>query len=188
MDIFQFFTPKINTFYLNSDISVYQAIETFDTYKFSVVPLVDKDGKYVTTVSEGDLLRYIKSKAGFSMENAKNTLVSEIDKYRPYKALDLGAKIETILLLSLDQNFIPIIDDRGIYIGILKRRSLIEYLYRTNSNYVFETQKTKRKTKSSKQTAADSEQTELSSVEGEPDYNDCYEQVEKFAKENDDKQ
>lgn len=129
MNIFQFFTQKSNTYYLYTDCTIRQALEKFDVHKFSVVPLIDREGRYVTTVSEGDILRYIKNDADFSIKDAENTLVADISKYRPYKALDLRVPIKTVLLLSLEQNFIPLVDDRGMYMGILKRRAIIEYLY-----------------------------------------------------------
>ena len=133
MDIFLFFTPKSGTHFLYEDCTVRQALEKFDVHKFSVVPLIGRDGHYITSVSEGDILRYIKNSAGFDLKAAENTPVAQIEKYRPYRALDLRTPTETVLELSLDQNFIPLVDDRGMFIGILKRRSIIEYLYRSSS-------------------------------------------------------
>jgi len=57
-----------------------------------------------------------------------------IEKYRTYEALTVDASIDQILVLAMNQNFIPIIDDRGMYIGIIKRKDIIElynkYLYK----------------------------------------------------------
>lgn len=129
MDIFQLFTPKSETFYLSTDSTIRQALEKFDFHKFTVVPLIDKDGKYVTSVSEGDILRYIKNHADFDVKKAENTLVSDIEKYRPYKALDMRTKAEDVLSLALEQNFIPLVDDRNCYIGIIKRKEILKFFY-----------------------------------------------------------
>lgn len=128
MNIFKFLTPKNQTQYLNADSTIRQTLEKFDFHKFSVVPLIDDDGKFVSTVSEGDILRYIKNDCDFNIVEAEHKTIDSIDKYRPYKALKIDTPIETIISLSLDQNFVPIVDDRGVYIGIIKRRVIIEYL------------------------------------------------------------
>ena len=61
MNIFTYLTPKNNTYYIIDNISVRQAIEKFDFYKFSVVPVIDENGKYINSISEGDLLSFIKN-------------------------------------------------------------------------------------------------------------------------------
>lgn len=128
MNIFDFFTPKSLTFYLYEDSTIRQAIEKFDKHKFSVIPIIDKQGKYLTSISEGDILRYIKNDANFDIRRAEHTPVMDIDKYRAYRALDLSVPTSEILALALEQNFVPLVDDQNAYIGILKRKAILEYL------------------------------------------------------------
>lgn len=130
MNIFNVFTPKSETYYLTADTTIRQALEKFDCHKFNVVPLISKDGLYVTTVSEGDILRYIKNHANFDIDLAENTMVMDIEKYRPYQACTHEVDIMEIFRLALDQNFVPIVDDRNSYIGIVKRKSIITELYK----------------------------------------------------------
>lgn len=131
MNIFEkhFFTPKSETHYLTEDTTIRQALEKFDYHKFSVVPLIGKDGAYLTTVSEGDILRYIKNQAGFDIRQAENIPVLAIEKYRPYTACGHTVSEDEIFRLALNQNFVPIVDDRGLFIGIIKRRSILDLLY-----------------------------------------------------------
>ena len=49
----------------------------------------------------------------------------------------MSAPTESILQLSLEQNFIPLVDDRGAYLGILKRKEIIQYMYSIHSNYFY---------------------------------------------------
>ena len=128
MNILSYLTPKSATFFLDNNSTVRQALEKFDVHKFSIVPLIDENGKFVSTVSEGDLLRFIKNNCNFDIKMAENTRISAIEKYRPYKALKISTPKEEIIRLSLEQNFVPIIDDRGAYIGIIKRKTIIDYL------------------------------------------------------------
>lgn len=129
MNIFSYFTPKSETFYLDSDSTIRQALEKFDYHKFSVVPLVAADGSFVSTVSDGDILRYIKNHADFDLSDAENVTVMSIERYRPYKACTPDVPLEDIMRLALEQNFVPVVDDRGAFIGIIKRKTILNYLY-----------------------------------------------------------
>jgi len=126
--ILSVFTPKKLTSYLNENITVRQAIEIFDVHKYSVVPLVDDLGHYVGTISEGDLLRYLKNELNFDYRAAEKVSINKIEKYRPYRELKADSLLPEFFSLSLEQNFVPVIDDNGIYIGIIKRREIIKYL------------------------------------------------------------
>lgn len=130
MNLFRFFTPKADTVFIEPDSTVRQALEKFDRYKFSVVPLVDENGLYVTTLSEGDILRYIKNNAGFDLAKAESVRITELERYRSYRACKSDVSIDEIIRLAMEQNFIPIVDDRGAYIGIVKRRAVLEALYK----------------------------------------------------------
>ncbi len=129
MNILSLLTPKEETTYLKSKVTIRQVLEKFDYYKFTVVPLLDEEGHYLTTVSEGDILRFIKNNCNFNLQMAEDQLVDNLDLYRPYKALQINCTIKDIILLAMDQNFIPMIDDRGVFIGIIKRKDIIKYFY-----------------------------------------------------------
>ncbi len=126
--IISLLTPKKTTSFLLDISTLRQAIEKFDAHKFSVVPLVDLEGHYVGTLSEGDILRYLKNQSDFNLKMAENVLVKDIDHYRPYKEVKVDALILEVFTLSLEQNFIPVVDDKGVYIGIITRKAIIQHL------------------------------------------------------------
>ena len=126
--IISLLTPKKITYYLLDTSTIRQALEKFDAHKFSVVPLIDEDGHYVGTLSEGDILRFIKNQSNFNLKLAENMIVKDIDHYRPYQAVKVDALISEVFALSLEQNFIPVVDDKGVYIGIITRKEVIKYL------------------------------------------------------------
>ena len=130
--IIQLITPKKVTYYILDTSTIRQALEKFDAHKFSVVPLLDKDGRYTGTLSEGDILRYIKNNSNFDISVAENVLVKDIEHYRPYKSLKIDATIEEVYALALDQNFVPLVDDRDFYIGIIKRKDVLIHLENMN--------------------------------------------------------
>ena len=122
------FTPKKMTSFLNENVTVRQAIEIFDVHKYAVIPLVDNDGHFVGTLSEGDLLRFLKNKVGYDIKAAEKVSVKEMERYREYRSLEVSSMWSEFFVLSLDQNFIPVVDDKGIYIGIVTRREIIKFL------------------------------------------------------------
>ena len=134
--IISLLTPKKATFYLSENSTIRQALEKFDVHKFSVVPLVDDEGHYKGTLSEGDLLRYIKNDANFDLSKAEKKHITEIDHYRPYRSLKIDALMIDVFSLSLEQNFIPVTDDKDIYIGIIKRKEVIKVLFDNLQEYL----------------------------------------------------
>ena len=128
VNLLSFLTPKSETFYLHSESTIRQTLEKFDIHKFSVVPIIDNDGMFVSTISEGDILRYIKNACNFDVKISEKVRINEIDIYRSYRPLPISTPMNEVVVLALEQNFITIVDDRGAYIGIIKRKSIIDYL------------------------------------------------------------
>ncbi len=125
-----FLTPKDSTYYLDSNSTIRQALEKFDYHKFSIVPLIDEEGHFISTISEGDILRFVKNNCNFDIELAENVRIDELEKYRPYKYLDITCSPKDVFDLLLDQNFIPMVDGRGMFIGIIKRKEVLTYFYK----------------------------------------------------------
>ena len=121
-------TIKSSTFYLSDKATIRQALEKFAYHKFSAVSIIDDEGHFVTTLSEGDILRHISLKCDFDKSKCENTSIMEIERYRPYNAVTLDATFDELYTYALSQNFIPVVDDRNIYIGIIKRKDIFVYL------------------------------------------------------------
>lgn len=126
--IMSIFTPKKMTAFLSENATVRQAIELFDVHKYAVIPLVDDEGHFVGTLSEGDLLCFLKNKANYDIKATEKVLVKDMERYREYRSLEVSSLWNEFFVLSLDQNFIPVTDDKGVYIGIVKRREIIKFL------------------------------------------------------------
>ncbi|MBP5342384.1 CBS domain-containing protein [bacterium] len=128
MNVFDFITLKHNTSYIESDSTVRQALEKMDQYKLTNLPVIDKDGKYVDSISEGDVLRFMKNKANFNKKLTEKTYIKDVPRYRSCEPLGIRSSFTDLFNLSLEQNFIPIVDDLGTYIGIVKRKDIIKSL------------------------------------------------------------
>lgn len=137
MNIAFFLIPKAETAFLYDDYTVRQALEKMHHHGYSAIPVLDRDGRYVGTLSEGDLLWFIvKGEGGEPHTKAIETLegvyIKDIDLNKEYSsnpAVNIMASIDELLMRAMNQNFIPIVDDRGMYIGIVTRRSVIKYFY-----------------------------------------------------------
>ena len=66
MNVFDFITLKSDTSYIEYDSTVRQVLEKMDIYKLTNIPVIDKDGKYIDSISEGDVLRFMKNEANFN--------------------------------------------------------------------------------------------------------------------------
>ena len=124
-NIFKILTPKDQTVFLPSNLTLIDALSRFDLYKFSILPMLDETGGYCSTISEGDLLRYIKNDCEFSLERIVDHYLMEVPVYRPYKPVKINASLEEVYQLILEQNFVPVLDDRDKFIGIIKRKDFL---------------------------------------------------------------
>ena len=127
MNIFPFMTLKAETKFLLDTFTLRQALEKMEFYRYSVIQLLDDSGRYIGTLSEGDLLRYIKKDLDFDLTKGEDVKIADITRYRSYKPLSLESTLEDLIELAMEQNFIPILDDRGVFMGIIRRRTILEY-------------------------------------------------------------
>lgn len=138
MNIAFFTRPKQEITYLYNDCTVRQALEKMHNSSYTAVPVVDREGHYVGTVSEGDLLWFIvKGEGGEphtmaieSLEDFKLTDV-KLNKFKN-QPISINSAIEDLIIRSMETNFVPIVDDRGIFVGIVTRRSIIKHYYEKN--------------------------------------------------------
>ncbi len=130
MNIAFFLTPKEEVVWISSDSTMRQAIEKMEFHRYSAMPLIDEDGKYAGTITEGDILWCLKHTPSLNFKSTNRILVSDIPKYQHNKPVSINSEIEDLFLLSVNQNFIPVVDDHDIFIGIIKRSDIINYFYK----------------------------------------------------------
>lgn len=127
MNILFFLIPKSDTAYIYNDFSVRQALEKMKHYGYTAIPMIDRDGKYMGTVTEGDFLWTLANQTD-QINNLEHMPVLEIKRRVNNKPVNIDAKIEDLMEMSLYQNFIPVIDDQEVFIGLVTRKDIIQYL------------------------------------------------------------
>lgn len=128
-----FLIPKKDVVYLPYQSTMRQALEKMEYHRYSAIPILLKEGKYVETITEGDLLWKLKNTPHLDFENTERVKISEVPKHRINPPIKINAEMEDILSRVLEQNFVPV-DDNGIFIGIIRRREVIEYLVKLKVN------------------------------------------------------
>ncbi len=128
MNIAFFLTPKSRVGYLENDDSFRQGLEKMRHKGYTAIPVIDKSGNYVGTVSEGDLLWSIVDMGGASLRECEDLRIANILKPDRYPPVKITARIEEIVERLLSQNFVPVVDDRGSFMGIITRKTVLDYL------------------------------------------------------------
>ena len=59
MNLARIMIPKVSTVFLKENQSVRQGWEIMNRNGYTAIPVLDTDGKYIGTVSEGDFLKFI---------------------------------------------------------------------------------------------------------------------------------
>ena len=129
MNIAFLLTTKNEVIYEYLDVTMRQVMERMDHHGYTAIPLIDRSGKYVGTLTEGDLLRKLKSTPDLNFKNTGTIKINEIPRRKKHKSVSINADVESIINLATTQNFVPVIDDNGIFIGIIKRSDIINYCY-----------------------------------------------------------
>lgn len=127
MNILFFLIPKSEVAHVESSDTLRQVAEKLDYHKYSAVPILDEKGRYLDTVSDGDLFWFIKNYGDMSYRNSEEINIMQVPRKRKYQAIQYDASMDELLNLALNQNFIPVLDDNSVFIGIVTRKAIIEY-------------------------------------------------------------
>ena len=127
MNVLFLLTPKANCTYIYSDFTIRQALERMESSRFASIPILTRDGEYVGTITEGDLLWAIKNNYMMNMKDAESHPVLEVPRRKDYQTVPVTTNFPALLQMAVDQNFVPIVDDKKSFIGIVTRQRIMRY-------------------------------------------------------------
>ena len=132
MNILFFLTPKSDVAYIFEDETLRQTVEKMEHRKFSCIPILNKEGQYTGTISEGDLLWGIKllNINSTDLKEMENVSIMAIPRRATYKPVHADADMEDVVDRAINQNYVPVVDDKGSFIGIITRKEIIKYCYK----------------------------------------------------------
>lgn len=128
MNILFFLHPKAELAYIYDYHTVRQAMEIMEHYKYSCVPILNKEGNYVGTITEGDLLWGLKKNGILNIRQAENLSIMKVERRCDYLPVSIDSDMEDLVKRAMEQNFVPVEDDQHFFIGIVTRRDIIGHL------------------------------------------------------------
>ena len=129
MNILFFLTPKSEVAYIFENETLRQTREKMEHRKVSCIPLLSLDGKYTGTISEGDLLWGMKTLHITDIRDAEDVSIMAVPRRATYKPVHANSNMEDLLDRAINQNYVPVVDDQGYFIGIITRKAIIKYCY-----------------------------------------------------------
>lgn len=127
MQISHFLLPKEQVTYISSSVTMLEALEVLERHPYSAIPIINEQGHYVGTLSEGDLLWKLKNSFQLDFEGMRHVHISDIQRRVKNESVVITANMEDMLSRAADQNFVPVTDNEGLFLGIIRRKDIIEY-------------------------------------------------------------
>ena len=121
-------TPKNQVACLVETMTVRQALEKMKAHGYMAIPLISGNGEYIGTISEGDLLWYVVRNGEFDYRKMEETKITDLLRKGYTPAVKVDAGIEEIVENIVNYNFIPVVDDRNVLMGIVTRRRVLQEL------------------------------------------------------------
>ena len=126
-NILFFLTPKAMCAYLYDDYTIRQALERMESAGYAALPILNHQGEYRGTLTEGDLLWALKNMCYMDMRQAEARRIMEISRRKDNVPVRVSTSMHELVDRASSQNFVPVVDDKDAFIGIITRRAIINY-------------------------------------------------------------
>ena len=126
-NILFFLTPKAMCAHLMSDYTLRQALEKMESAGYTALPILNKRGEYCGTLNEGDLLWALKNLCQMDMRKAESHRIMEINHRKDNVPVRVNTSMYNLIERAASQNFVPVVDDKDTFFGIVTRRNIINY-------------------------------------------------------------
>ena len=141
MNIASLLLPKSMVTYLYEDFSIRQAIEKMKYHGYASMPVLTRENQYIGTLTEGDLLWFFVEQNEICQGN-----LYEMEKISIKKAMRgshcepvyIDTKSEELIARAMVHDFVPVVDDRDSFIGIIKRGTVMEKLVKERNQLDYE--------------------------------------------------
>ena len=128
MNILFFLTPKEGVAHVDEDDTLRQVVEKVEHHGYSAIPLLARDGKYIGTITEGDLLWEMREKDFPDLHRMEKIRITDLKRHRDNEPVKISESMENLFEKITNQNFVPVVDDKGVFIGIVTRKDVLLYL------------------------------------------------------------
>ena len=126
-NILFFLTPKALCAFVYDDYSIRQALEKMESAGYTALPILNKNGEYRGSITEGDLLWALKNMCYLDMRQAEARKIMEIKRRKDNIPVRVTTTMQDLVQRASTQNFVPVVDDKDAFIGIVTRSAIIKY-------------------------------------------------------------
>ena len=130
-NILFFLKPKAMCAFLYDDYTVRQALEKMESAGYAALPILNKRGEYRGTLTEGDLLWTLKNLCYMEIRQAEAHRIMTISRRRDYIPVKVTTTMQDLIARASTQNFVPVVDDKDTFIGLITRSSIVNYCQQT---------------------------------------------------------
>ena len=130
-NILFFLTPKAMVSFLYNDYTVRQALEKMEAAHYTALPILTRQGEYCGTLTEGDVLWAMKNMCNMDLRYAETRRITEISRRKEYVPVKVTASMHDLVERAAIQNFVPVVDDKDTFIGLITRKAIIQYCAQT---------------------------------------------------------
>ena len=124
-NILSLLKPKGDIVFLKDSQPLRKGLEKLRLHGYTAIPVIDDEGMYVGTVNEGDFLWHLLDTGDFDVKRRKCGFVRDVLRPGWNPPVTIDTTMEDLLLRVMEQNFVPVIDDRGVFVGIITRRDVM---------------------------------------------------------------
>lgn len=125
MNLLRFLIPKSQVSYLEDTASVRNGLEKLRHHGYTAIPVIAKDGTYAGTVTEGDFLWTILEQGECALKSLEKQRVADLLRRNWNPPVKVSETMEQLISRLTEQNFVPVVDDRGVFVGIVTRRAVL---------------------------------------------------------------
>lgn len=126
-NILFFMTPKAMCHHLYDDFTIRQALEKMEAVGFAALPILNRRGEYRGSLTEGDLLWGLKNMCNMDMRLAESRRIMEIQRRKDNIPVRVNTSMHELVERAISQNFVPVVDDKDTFIGIVTRSNIVKY-------------------------------------------------------------
>ncbi len=126
MNMLKSLTPKCDVKVLYSDYTIRQGLEVLRRSGYSALPVITRDGDYAGSVSEGDFLWQYATREAEQIRALGSRSLKTLIRRDFNQPVKVSASLEDLVERIINQNFVPIVDDREKFIGIITRKEIIK--------------------------------------------------------------
>jgi len=113
--------------FLYDDYTMRQALEKMESAGYAALPILNRQGEYKGTLTEGDLLWALRNMCSMDMKQAEAQKIMSISRRKDNVPVRVTTSMQELVERASYQNFVPVVDDKNAFIGIVTRRAIIKY-------------------------------------------------------------